>query len=105
LALKQNHYETRSLTRSLFRLLPKREKELKLEPTHPAAAIFDDLRGQTIADILSHLKKYNIIPIQLPANCTDRLQPLDVSVNKPMKDHIKSQFQQQYAQEVTKQLY
>ena len=81
-----------------------KRKELKLEPTHPAAAIFDNFRGQTTANILSHLRKNNIIPIQLPANCTDRLQPLDVSINKPMKDHIKSQFQQWYAKEVTKQL-
>ena len=44
------------------------------------------------------------MPIQLPANCTDKLQPLDISVNKPMKDHLKSKFQQWYAQEVKKQL-
>ena len=44
------------------------------------------------------------MPIQLPANCTDKLQPLDISVNKPMKDLLKSKFQQWYAQEVKKQL-
>ena len=44
------------------------------------------------------------MPIQLPANCTDKLQPLDVSVNKPMKDHLKAKFQKWYAQEVKKQL-
>ena len=37
----------------------------------------------------------------MPANCTDFLQPLDLS---PFKDHIKSKFVEWYASEVTKQL-
>ena len=28
----------------------------------------------------------------VPANCTDRLQPLDVCVKKPLKDHMKQSF-------------
>ena len=42
----------------------------------------------------------------IPANCTDKLQPLplDISVNKPMKDHLKSKFQTWYASEMQKQL-
>ena len=44
------------------------------------------------------------MPIQLPANCTDKLQPLDISINKPMKDHLKSKFQQWHAQEIKQQL-
>lgn len=82
----------------------KKRKELKLKETHLAVAIFDNFRGQTTAAILSHLKSHNIMPIQLPANCTDKLQPLDISINKPMKDHLKSKFQQWYAQEIKKQL-
>ena len=42
--------------------------------------------------------------MQLPPNCTDKLQPLDISINKPMKDHLKAKFQQWYANEVRKQL-
>ena len=42
--------------------------------------------------------------LQLPANCTDKLQPLDISVNKPMKDYLEKRFQQWYAQEVKTQL-
>ena len=66
-----------------------KRQELKLRPTHPALAIFDNFRGQITADILSHLRSHNIVPLQLPANCTDILQPLDILVNKPMKDHLK----------------
>ena len=81
----------------------KRQK-LKLDLASPAAAIFDNFRGQTTAAILSLLRSHNIVPIQLPANCTDKLQPLNISINKLMKDHLKSSFQQWYAQEVKKQL-
>jgi len=66
--------------------------QLKLVPTHPAAVIFDNFRGQTTTGILSHLRSHHIVPIQLPANCTDKLRPLDISVNKPMKDHLKANF-------------
>ena len=81
-------------------VMEKRQK-LKLDSASLAAAIFDNLRGQTTVTILSLLRA---IPIQLPANCTDEPHPLDISINKPMKDHLKSSFQQWYAQEVKKQL-
>ena len=82
------------------------EKRLKLELdlTFPVTAIFDNFRRQTTDVILSLLRSHNIVPIQLPANCTEKLQPLDISVNKLMKDHLKSKSQQWYAQEVKKQL-
>jgi len=42
--------------------------------------------------------------IQLPPNSTDKLHPLDLSINKPVKGGMKAQFQQWYADEVKKQL-
>ena len=53
-----------------------KRRQLKLDPTSPAAAIFDNFRGQTTDTILSLLRSHHIVPIQLPANCTDKLQPL-----------------------------
>ena len=35
--------------------------------------------------------------MEVPGNCTDRLQPLDLSINKPVKDHLKSCFHKWYA--------
>ncbi len=46
----------------------------------------------------------NILFAIVPANCTDRLQPLDVSVNKSAKECLRRQFQQWYADQVCKQL-
>ena len=81
-----------------------KRQELKLRFNHPAIAIFDNFCGQTTANILSHLKSHNFVPLPLPANCTDKLQPLDISVKKPMKDYLKNRFQQWYVQEVKTQL-
>jgi len=67
-------------------------------------AIFDGFKGQTTDKINSLLAANNIVAIQLPPNCTDKLQPLDLSVNKPVKDGMKAKFQQWYADEVKRQL-
>ena len=40
----------------------------------------------------------------IPANCTDRLQPMDLSVNKAAKDFMRKKFREWYATEVQKQL-
>ena len=42
--------------------------------------------------------------MHVPNNCTDLLQPLDLSVNKPFKDKLRSKFSEWYTQEVSKQL-
>jgi len=42
--------------------------------------------------------------ILIPANCTDRLQPLDISVNKAAKEFLRKQFHQWYAKQVCAQL-
>ena len=40
----------------------------------------------------------------VPANCTDLLQPLDISVNKPAKLFLRSKFQEWYSDQVCQQL-
>ena len=75
-----------------------------METTHPALVLFDGFKGQTTEMIHSLLAVNNIVTIQIPPNCTDKLQPLDLSINKPMKDHLKSKFQAWHANEVRKQL-
>ena len=84
--------------------LDKKRAALKLDKTRPALAIFDCFRGQTTPEFYSLLEKQNVLFVQVPANCTDKLQPLDISVNKPIKDELKKNFHSWYANEVQQQL-
>ena len=78
--------------------------ELKLAPDHPALAIFDVFKGQRKETISRILAKENIQVLNVPANCTGRLQPMDLSVNKSVKDFMRKKFQEWYASEMLKQL-
>jgi len=82
--------------------ITKKREALKLEATHPALALFDGCKGQTTEMIHSLMVANNIVTILMPPNCTDKLQPLDLSINKPVKDQLK--FQAWYANEVREQL-
>ena len=77
---------------------------LNSSPEHPALAIFDVFKGQVAEDIFSLLEENNIGIVKVPANCTDRLQPIDLSVNKSAKEFMRSKFQEWYATDVQKQL-
>ena len=45
-----------------------------------------------------------ILYVTIPNNCTDRLQLLDLSVNKPAKDFVRARFQDWCGEEICKQL-
>ena len=38
--------------------------------------------------------------VDIPVNFTGRLHPMDVSINKPIKDHMRSLFQKWYAHQM-----
>ena len=61
-------------------------QELRLANSYPASVIFDNFKAQCTAEILKMLDDHHIYVILLPPSCTDRLQPMDLSVNKPAKD-------------------
>ena len=42
--------------------------------------------------------------VLVPSTCTDQLQPLYLSVNKPSKDFLKRKFAQWYSKKVTVQI-
>ena len=62
---------------------------------------FDVFRGHTSEAEKALLNTNNIISVMVPLNCT---QPMDLSVNKPFKDHLRSQFTVWYSDQVTKEL-
>ena len=65
--------------------------------------ILDEFKGQTTHAVLNLLKQNNIEYVIVPPNCTDQLQPLDVSINKPAKDFLCKQFQSWYAEQIVSQ--
>ena len=46
----------------------------------------------------------NISYVLIPATFTDRLQPMDLGVNKPAKNFLRNCFQSWYATEIEKQM-
>ena len=57
----------------------------------------NSFKGQTTDAVLSLLRQNHIKYILVPPNCTDCLQPLDVSINKPVKDFLRKKFTDWYA--------
>ena len=79
-------------------------KALKLSEDHPALVLFNVFKGQCTEEVLQLLLDNNVLYIFIPANSTDKLQPLDLSVNKPAKDFMKLKFQDWYGSVICKQL-
>ena len=66
-----------------------------------ALAIFDHFKGQLTDKVMQLLEKHNIQSVLVPPNCTDKLQPLDLTVNKVAKSYLQREFQEWYANEVS----
>lgn len=99
-----NHWTNEKTSESYINniLLPYVEGKRKDsgESSTPALVIFDRFKGQCTPHILSLLAKNNIHIAVVPGNCTDRLQPLDISVNKSVKEFLRGRFQQWYADQI-----
>ena len=77
---------------------------LGLPAMQKALLIFDVFAAHRVESVLSKLDENNVLVIFIPPNCTDMLQPLDISVNKPLKAEIKRRFINWYSDEVKVQL-
>ena len=55
----------------------------------PSLFAMDLCSAHKTDQVLQLLHSHNIIPSLIPAGCTSLVQPLDVSVNKPLKDRIR----------------
>ena len=88
----------------LLPYLQGKSKKLKLLPTHRALVLFDNFKGQCTEEILKLLDSNDINVVMIPANCADKLQPLDVSVNKSVEEFLCQKFHSWYAESVSTQL-
>ena len=77
---------------------------MELAVDHPAIVIFDAFRGHCGEEVQRLLSDSHLLPIKVPSNCTDRLQPLDLSVNKAVKNRLRQCFSAWYASQVKHQI-
>ena len=84
--------------------IQEKRNDLGLPVSYPALVIFDEFTGQTTDEALGLLQENNILYVIVPPNTTDRLQPLDLSVNKAAKEFLRSQFQAWYASKISSQV-
>ena len=73
--------------------ITEKRRSLGLADDYPALVLFDNFKAQITPNILTLLDKNNVNVVLIPPKCTDRLQPLDVSVNKAVKNQLRTQFQ------------
>jgi len=71
---------------------------------HCALLIFDNFKGQCTETLLKLLDENNVSVVLIPPNCTDRLQPLDVSVNKSAKEFLRRKLHAWYTENICAQL-
>ena len=63
------------------------------EEDTPALVIYDNFKGQITKSISDLLEANNTHVCLIPANTTDKLQPIDLSVNQPAKAFLKDEFE------------
>jgi len=82
-----------------------KHKEVKLEPDHPTFVIFNKFTGQlTDSACLFSVGYQQNLPIKALPNCIDRLQLIDLSVNKLAKDFLCAKFCVWYSEQAEQKL-
>ena len=66
--------------------------------------IMDNFNGQVTSLIVSLLEDNDILVCCIPPNTTDKLQPMDLTVNKPAKDFLKQKFWEWSSDQILQQL-
>ena len=66
-----------------------KQHELNLPADYPSLLLFDNFNGQCTETLLKMIDDKNINTGIIPANCTDRLQLLDLCVNKAVKTFLR----------------
>ena len=110
LSYSANHWSNEQTNEYLKKvILPyyvvKKREELHLKEDHQALVIFDCFKAQCTEEVFKVMESHHISYALVPANCMDCLQPLDLSVNKLVKNFLQAKFQTwYYSEQVARQL-
>ena len=66
--------------------------DLVWEPTmegRRALLVLDSFLAHITPAIKKRFKEINTVPVVIPGGCTSKVQPLDVSLNKPFKSYVR----------------
>ena len=91
------------ITAVIVPYMNEKRKHLNLDLKHVGLVILDEFKGQTTTKVLNLLQANNLMYVILPPNCTDRLQPLDISVNRAAKQFLRNKFENWYADQIVGQ--
>lgn len=79
-------------------------RQPNLSPEQKVLLTIDVFRGQMTNPVLGLSKENNIISVRVPANMTNKFQPLDLTVSGAAKAFLKRKFTEWYSSQVTKTL-
>ena len=101
-----NHWASEDTTLRFIKnvILPYVEDVRTTTTDQVALVVFDVFKGHLCDSMHTPLENNRILHVRVPNNCTDLFQLLDLSINKPFKDRLRSRFSDWYAQEVSKKL-
>ena len=104
-----NHWSNEELAiqhicETVIPYVDKMKEELGLPNNQKSLLIYDVFKGQTTKRCTDFLLENDLAHVHVPANLTDKFQPLDINVNGVAKGFVKYQFQKWYTGEIQKQM-
>ena len=94
----------RYIRRVIVPYIEKTKEEMKLPSDQRALCIIDNFTAHCTADVNELFESHGIDTVHVPANCTGELQPMDISINKPVKAFLNDEFHNWYAGEMLSQI-
>ena len=104
-----NHWSNKGKTleyidKIILPFIQAKRRELKLQADHGPLVIYDEFKGQLTDTVHSLLDANHIYVVKVPLNCTDHLQPMDLAVNRSVKELLRKKFRVWYSEQVEKKL-
>ena len=108
ITFSHNHWANESTVKDytvkiIVPYITEKKTELELSPDQRALCIIDNFSAHCTDDAMQLLEVHKIDTVFVPPNCTGELQPIDLSINKPVKDILRKEFHQWHSEEIAVQ--